>query len=98
MKIFVVVGTAEMDELIEAVDEQVGLGLIEGTVVAQIGRGLYKPKNMRYFHIGHPDVMQKGIDWADLVINTGGMATIADTIIKRKKKMILVWMRSWSPQ
>ena len=98
MKIFVTVGTADMDELICAVDEQISVGFISDSVVAQIGRGRYTPKHMGFFPIATPETMQRGIDWADLVISTGGAATISDVIIKRNKKLIVVNMRPWSPQ
>lgn len=96
--IFVTVGTASFDPLIEALDEQVARGLVQDRIVAQIGDGLYEPEGFRFFRYSSEEVIQKGLDWADIVINTGGAATIHDTIIKRKKRMIVVWMRPWSPQ
>jgi UDP-N-acetylglucosamine transferase subunit ALG13 len=98
MKIYATVGTADWDPLIQALDEQVAAGLIEGTVVAQIGRGRYRPTNFRHFKIADEETHYLGLDWADLIISTGGSGTLMESLVSRKKKMILVWMRPWSPQ
>ena len=47
--IFVTVGTAHYDPLIEELDRLVERGEITEPVIAQIGRGKYIPRNMRYF-------------------------------------------------
>jgi hypothetical protein len=51
-KILATVGTAEWDELIEALDIQVTDGLISDTIVAQIGQGVYEPKHFRFYREG----------------------------------------------
>ena len=71
--IFVTVGTAHYDPLIEAVDHLVGQDKISEHVVAQIGRGSYIPKNIRYFRF--IKTLHSAYAYSRLVISTGGAGT-----------------------
>lgn len=71
--IFVTVGTAHYDPLIESVDRLVGEGKIKEPVVAQIGRGTYIPKNIRYFRFIKS--LHTAYENSKIVVSTGGAGT-----------------------
>jgi len=72
--IFVTVGTTDFDPLVRAMDELApGLG---EEVVAQIGRGQYEPRNMRFVRLV-PSLDPYYHD-ATLVVSHGGMATLME--------------------
>lgn len=66
--------------------------------MAQIGSGEFIPIHIRHVRFFTEAAQAKAYDWADIIISTGGFETIRETIIRRKKRVILVWMRPWSPQ
>ncbi len=96
-KIFVTVGTCEMDMLVKSVDTQVGDGKIFGDVVVQTGNGSYIPKNIRHYTIANHMTHMRGMEWADVVICTGGAATLVEAL-SREKSVVIVWMRPWSKE
>jgi UDP-N-acetylglucosamine transferase subunit ALG13 len=72
--IFVTVGTTDFDALVESVDRLAPkLGL---EVVAQIGRGQYEPRNIRWFRTA-PSLEPYYRD-ADVVISHGGLGTVIE--------------------
>ncbi|MDF1539536.1 MAG: PssE/Cps14G family polysaccharide biosynthesis glycosyltransferase [Candidatus Thorarchaeota archaeon] len=71
--IFVTVGTAHYDPLIQKMDELVGSGTIEDKVIGQIGRGMYIPKNFRYFRFLNN--LNTAYEKASVVVSTGGAGT-----------------------
>jgi UDP-N-acetylglucosamine transferase subunit ALG13 len=58
------------DPLVKVIDKLVGDGTIKEPVVAQIGRGQYKPRNMRYFRFIKS--LTKAYEAASIVVSTGG--------------------------
>lgn len=81
--IFVTVGTTlHFDELIEAVDNLVGKGVISEPVVCQIGNGKYIPKNCEYFRFQKS--IEEEISRSSLVICHGGTGTVFSLLTKGK--------------
>ncbi|MFW9802210.1 MAG: PssE/Cps14G family polysaccharide biosynthesis glycosyltransferase [Candidatus Thorarchaeota archaeon] len=85
--IFLTVGTAMFDPLVKVIDRLVGEDIIKEPVVAQIGRGEYEPKNMRYFRFIKS--LNKAYDAADIIISTGGAGTTIECV-SRGKKLVVV--------
>lgn len=81
--IFVTVGTTmPFDELIQAVDELAGQGIIREPVVCQIGTSAYQPRHCEFFRF-EPSID----DWiakASLVIGHGGTGTVLSLLVARK--------------
>jgi beta-1,4-N-acetylglucosaminyltransferase len=83
--IFVTVGTTDFDALVEAVDRlapQLG-----DEVVAQIGRGQYEPRNIRWFRTA-PSLEPHYRD-ADVVISHGGLGTVIEVASTGKPLLAL---------
>jgi UDP-N-acetylglucosamine transferase subunit ALG13 len=76
--IFVTVGTAHFDPLIAAMDKLVESGVIKESVVAQIGRGSYLPRNFKYFRFMR--TLKPAYDKAHVVISTGGAGIIMECV------------------
>ncbi len=76
--IFVTVGTAHFDPLLEKLDDLVESGVIKEFVVAQIGRGSYIPRNFRYFRFIRS--LKSAYDKAHVIISTGGAGTIMECV------------------
>lgn len=72
--IFVTVGTTDFDLLVEAMD-QLAPGLGE-EIVAQIGRGQYEPKHIRWFRLA-PSLEPYYQD-ADIIVSHGGLGTVIE--------------------
>ncbi len=85
--IFVTVGTAHFDPLIEKMDQLVGDGLIKEKVVAQIGRGSYIPSHFKYFRFIRS--LMKAYDKAELIISTGGAGTTIECV-KRGLRLVVI--------
>ena len=85
--IFVTVGTAHFDPLIKEIDRLVGNGEVKDTVIAQIGRGRYTPKKMRFFRFIRS--LAKAYDKAEIIISTGGAGTTMECV-KRGLKLVVV--------
>ncbi len=75
--IYVTVGTTYFDELIHEVDNLAGRGVFSQEVVAQIGRGSYKPSHIQW--ICYAD-NEEYYNRADLVICHGGVGTVFELL------------------
>jgi UDP-N-acetylglucosamine transferase subunit ALG13 len=85
--ILVTVGTASFDPLIMKVDALVGSGKLQEQVVAQIGRGLYIPKHIRYFRFMRS--LQKAYSLASIVVSTGGAGTTMECVTVGKRLVVI---------
>ena len=74
--IFATVGTAHFDPLLEKIDQLVESGEIRETVVAQIGRGTYIPKNYKSFRFMR--TLKPAYEKASVIVSTGGAGTIIE--------------------
>ncbi len=72
--IFVTVGTTDFDALVEAMD-RLAPDLGE-EVVAQIGRGKYEPRHIRWFRLAPS--LEPYYREADLVVSHGGLGTVIE--------------------
>jgi beta-1,4-N-acetylglucosaminyltransferase len=70
------VGTAHFDPLIEKIDQLVESGEVKESVVAQIGRGSYIPKNFKSFRFMRS--LKQAYEKAHVIISTGGAGTIIE--------------------
>jgi UDP-N-acetylglucosamine:LPS N-acetylglucosamine transferase len=77
--IFITVGTAHYDPLIEVMDQLVGQRKIQKHVVAQIGRGSYIPQNIRYFRFIRS--LKQAYEKSKIVVSTGGAGTTLECTI-----------------
>jgi beta-1,4-N-acetylglucosaminyltransferase len=75
------------DPLVKVMDKLVGEGIIKERVVAQIGRGQYEPKNMRYFRFIKS--LTKAYDTANIIVSTGGAGTTIECV-SRGKRLVVV--------
>lgn len=85
--IFVTVGTAHFDPLIERMDELVGSEIISESVVGQIGRGTYIPKNFRYFRFIRS--LQSAYEKASVIVSTGGAGTTMECVTKGLRLVVV---------
>ena len=85
--IFITVGTAHYDPLIERVDQLVSQKKITDFVIAQIGRGSYVPKFFRYFRFMRS--LNSAYEKADVIISTGGAGTTIECV-KRGLKLVVI--------
>ncbi|NWF96296.1 MAG: hypothetical protein HXY34_09145 [Candidatus Thorarchaeota archaeon] len=85
--ILVTVGTSHYDPLIEEMDRLVGEGIVSDTVVAQIGRGHYQPRNMRFFRF--ISSLNKAYQHADLIISTGGAGTTMECVRQGRPLIVI---------
>ncbi len=85
--IFLTVGTALFDPLVKVMDQLIGKGIIKEPVVAQIGRGQYEPKNMRYFRFIKS--LNKAYDAADIIVSTGGAGTTIECVTRGKRLVVI---------
>ncbi|GAB4506131.1 MAG: hypothetical protein Kow00123_02690 [Anaerolineales bacterium] len=83
--IFVTVGTTDFDALVEAMD-RLAPALGE-EVVAQIGRGRYEPKNLRWFRSAPS--LEPYYRQASLVVSHGGMGTVMEVAAMGKPLVAL---------
>jgi UDP-N-acetylglucosamine transferase subunit ALG13 len=89
--IFLTVGSwyKGFDRLVEAVDDLRGRGVIADEVVAQIGPGSYRPKNMQVMDYCSPSDFQERVAEARVVISHAGMGTIAEAVSARKPVIVV---------
>ena len=71
--IYVTVGTTYFDELVREVDDLAGKGVFSQEVIAQIGRGDYKPSHIQWVAYANND---EYFQRADTVICHGGVGTV----------------------
>lgn len=79
--IFISVGTGKFDELIEAADK-IAPSLNE-KIIAQIGEGSYKPKNIEYFR--YKETLLPYDKKARLIITHGGAGRIYELLAMNKR-------------
>lgn len=85
-KIFITTGSVlEFDCLIKIMD-RINKNK-KYNIVAQIGKGVYKPKNIRTFSFTKN--INKYYDWADLIITHTGVGTITEICFKGKKAIAI---------
>lgn len=96
--IFLTVGTwrSGYDRLVKATDELVGSGVITEEVIAQIGNGSYKPKDMTVMEFCSPDEFVDIISNARIIISHAGMGTILEAVKQAKpaKPVVVVPRKS----
>ncbi len=85
--IFITVGTSSFDSLVMEIDRLVGEGIIKDKVVAQIGKGSFEPKHIRYFRFIRS--LSKAYDIADIIISAGGAGTTIECV-KRGLRLVVV--------
>ncbi len=85
--IFITVGTAHFDPIIQEIDRLVATGRITEQVVAQIGRGEYIPKNFRYFRFIRS--LKTAYEKADVIVSTGGAGTTMECVTHGLKLVIV---------
>ena len=85
--IFVTVGTAHFDPLIQKMDELVGNGKLKDQVVGQIGRGLYVPRHFRYFRFLKS--LNAAYDKASIIVSTGGAGTTMECVTHGLKLVVV---------
>jgi len=88
--IFVIAGTQkfQFNRLIKFLDELVGEGKLEMSVVAQIGHSDYEPRNYKFHRFLEKPEFVKHISDADLVITQGGVNSIM-TVLSYNKPIII---------
>ncbi len=89
--IFLTVGTAHFDPLIEEMDRLVEQGVVKDKVVAQIGRGSYMPRTFPFFRFIRS--LNTAYDWADVIVSTGGAGTTIECV-KRGLQLVVVENRT----
>jgi beta-1,4-N-acetylglucosaminyltransferase len=85
--ILLTVGTAKFDPLVKVMDNLVRDGIIKEPVVAQIGRGQYEPKHMRFFRFIKS--LNRAYEAADIIVSTGGAGTIIECVTKGKRLVVV---------
>lgn len=90
--IFLTVGSAlPFDRLVQLVDDTLPTLKLQTPMLAQIGRGRYKPKNLEYVDFLSKAEFDKTFSQATLVISHAGIGTIGNAL--RAQKPILVMPR-----
>lgn len=88
--IFVTVGNMDpFDRLIKAMDEWVGKQDASIEILAQIGTGSYRPKNLEFVPFLKPDQYRDAFERADFVVSHAGTGSII-TALERDKPMVIM--------
>ena len=88
--IFLTIGTLHpFDRLVKTVDELVGAGRIEESVIGQIGFGNYQPRHIEFFPVLEKKEFDDYMKKASLIISHAGMGSII-TAINLQKPMIVM--------
>lgn len=85
--IFVTVGTAFYDPLIQEMDHLVGEGIVTEPVIAQIGRGQYIPRNFSYFRFLRN--LDHAYSAADIIVSTGGAGTTMECVTRGLRLVVV---------
>jgi UDP-N-acetylglucosamine transferase subunit ALG13 len=85
--IFVTVGTAHFNPLIQKMDELVKSEELKEQVVGQIGRGTYIPKHFRYFRF--LESLNAAYDKASIIVSTGGAGTTMECVTRGLKLVVV---------
>ncbi|RMX61096.1 hypothetical protein pdam_00010520 [Pocillopora damicornis] len=98
-KVFVTVGTTSFDRLIETVSSKAFLELFEklgyGSVVLQIGRGVFEPeiidkKNLSMQYYRYKDSIAEDIQSASLVISHAGAGSVLETLQAGRPLIVVI--------
>ena len=81
--IFVTVGTTDFDALVRAMDDLAPT--LDEPVIAQIGRGLYEPRNMEF--VRSAPSLDLYYSQARVVVSHGGLGTLIE-VMQRGLKLI----------
>ncbi len=94
--IFLTVGSwyKGFDRLVQAVDRLKEEGVITEEVVAQVGPGAYRAKNLRLLDFCSPEAFQDSVSEATVVIAHAGMGTIAEAVSRGKPIIVVPRKRS----
>lgn len=86
--IFITVGTVlPYDALIQMMDTMRALLKVKDKVYAQIGRGKYIPKNMKYLRfVGN---MNEVYERADIIISACGAGTVLENVVHGRKLIVV---------
>jgi beta-1,4-N-acetylglucosaminyltransferase len=88
--IFVTVGTQfPFDRLIRAVDDTVGGGLVRQEVFAQVGRGGYRPRNMKWVEELDKDAYSRYVKEATVIVGHAGTGTILVALEAGKPLLVM---------
>ena len=85
--IFVTVGTAHFDPLVEKMDELAKTGELKEPIVGQIGRGMYIPNHFRYFRFLRS--LNTAYDKASVIVSTGGAGTTMECVTRGLKLVVV---------
>lgn len=97
--IFVTVGNMDpFDRLIKAMDEWAGSQANKVEILAQIGTGTYRPKNLEYIDFLTPSQYREAFDRADLVVSHAGMGSIITALESYKPMVIMPKLASLGEQ
>ncbi|MBY8998066.1 MAG: hypothetical protein KGD60_10050 [Candidatus Thorarchaeota archaeon] len=85
--IFVTVGTAHFDPLIQKMDELAKNGELREHVVGQIGGGKYIPKHFRYFRFLKS--LNAVYNRVSVIVSTGGAGTTMECVTRGLKLVVV---------
>jgi len=85
--IFVTVGTAHFNPLIQKMDELVEQNHFGEQVVGQIGRGSYIPKHFRYFRFLKS--LNSAYENASIIVSTGGAGTTIECVTRGLRLVVV---------
>ena len=85
--IFVTVGTAHFDPLIQKMDELAKTGELKEKIVGQIGRGQYIPHYFRYFRFLKS--LNSAYNKASVIVSTGGAGTTMECVTRGLKLVVV---------
>lgn len=85
--IFVTVGTAHFDPLIQKMDELAQERVLKEQIVGQIGRGTYIPKYFKYFRFLRS--LDTAYDKASIIVSTGGAGTTMECVTRGLRLVVV---------
>ncbi|MHA1864229.1 MAG: PssE/Cps14G family polysaccharide biosynthesis glycosyltransferase [Candidatus Thorarchaeota archaeon] len=85
--IFVTVGTAHFDPLIQKMDELARTGELNEQIIGQIGRGMYIPNHFRYFRFLKS--LNTAYNKASVIVSTGGAGTTLECVTQGLKLVVV---------
>ncbi|MFW9833864.1 MAG: PssE/Cps14G family polysaccharide biosynthesis glycosyltransferase [Candidatus Thorarchaeota archaeon] len=85
--IFVTVGTAYFDPLIQKMDELAKGEKLGEPIIGQIGRGSYVPKHFRYFRFLRS--LDSAYKKANIIVSTGGAGTTMECVTRGLRLVVV---------
>jgi beta-1,4-N-acetylglucosaminyltransferase len=85
--IFLTVGTSHFDTLVREMDELAESGRIIETIIAQIGTGMYIPKN--FPHVRLLRNLDHAYQIADVIVSAGGAGTTIECTTRGLKLVVV---------